>query len=456
MNTCYLCERPLEKIISETSANHYEHIIPQAIGGQLTVKDILCKECGGDKYLGGKVDRPFSDIFRIITERIDIKRDRQTRPVPLKAKLKVLHSDEVLDVHLKGRVLSTQQPSYKVDHHRKRVFIFANEVIAKEFRKKVERDLQQSTEVGSDYSLEIVSDLTKYPEFFGEVSLSFDVTNSVFEAGFAKIAVEFALSNGVARSELSHLLDTTNRSIKSEGTLLPYYPIYKPEEMIEYLRTSIDECFMSHSLVLFSQRQIQEDGVEVKQLYCFIELFGTFQYFVRLNDYYTGKDIEPVTYSQKIIKDPGMSVNMFNLSPKDVSIYMRELGISFSDIASKADEEARKMIQRAYDSKNRYVFDYAANIKQIVDRMLMDSIIQSNDVVTSVIPDIVYHFYRNPDEDDFHISFFRSRYMAGRYPNSIIPEIVDLYESDPTRFRKYTYFKFRELEGFIDANQKLA
>lgn len=106
MNTCYLWGRPLEEVISESSANHYEHIIPQAIGGQLTARDILCKECGGDKYLGGKVDRPFSDIFRIITEHIDIKRDRQTRPFPLKAKLKVLHSDEVLDVHLKDRVLN--------------------------------------------------------------------------------------------------------------------------------------------------------------------------------------------------------------------------------------------------------------------------------------------------------------------------------------------------------------
>jgi hypothetical protein len=454
MNTCYLCECPLEEIINETSANHFEHIIPQAIGGQLTARDLLCKECGGDKNLGGNIDKPFSDMFRLITERIDMKRDRQTRSVPLKGKLRILKSNDVLDVHLKDKVLSSYRPEYKIDHINKKVLIFANEVVAKDFRKKVESDLRQSNEIEQDYLFEVISNFTEHPEFLGVLELPFNVDNKIFESGFAKIAIEFALSQGVPRSALRHLLDPVARKIKSDGTLLPYYPIFKPEEMIEFLRTSIDECFMSHSLVLFSQRQIQEDGEEVKQLYCFVELFGTFQYFVRLNNEYVGDNIEPITYAQKIIKDPGTQINMFELSPKDVSIYMRELGVSFADIADNTDEEARKMIQRLYDSRNRYVFDYSDNTKSIVDRMLMDSIINSNEFITGIIPDIVYHFYRNPDEDDFQITFYRSRYLADNFPNSIIPEIIELYESDRDKFTKYTHFKFRELEAFINSNSK--
>ncbi len=460
MSICYLCGCTLEDHANDKTANHFEQVIPQAIGGQLMVKDILCKTCGGDKHLGGNIDKPFSDMFRLITDRIDMKRDRKTRPVPLKGKLKILDNDSVFDVHLREDVLSTERPEYRVDHKKKKVLVFANKIIANNFKKKVENDLIKDGEIDSSYSMEVISNLTLNQEFFGVVEFPFNVDNKIFEAGFAKIAIEFALSKGIPFESLSHLVDQTSRTIKSEGTLLPYYPIFKPEEVIEYLRTSLDENFMSHSLVLFSQRQIQVDGVETKQLCCFVELFGTFQYFVRLNNHYTGEDIEPTTYSQKIIHDPGTHVNMSELSPKDLSIYMLELGISFTDIKDKTDAEARKMIQTRYDSRNRYVFDYAKNTKRIVDRLLMDSILNSKKVIIGMTPDIVYHFYRNPDTDDFHIQFFRSRYfhsgykgyLSGEMPSSIIPEIVELYETVRERFKAYTFLKFREIERFVNEN----
>lgn len=452
MNECYLCRRPLENFIDETTANHEEHIIPQAIGGQLTAKDILCKECGGEKYLGGQIDKPFSNMFLLITERLDIKRDRKTRPVALTGKLKLFNGDRVLDVNLRENILANRRPEYTVDHVKKSVRIFANKAIAKDYKRKVEREVRENIENSSDYTFTVVSDLYSHEDFAGVLELPFNIDNKTFEAGFAKIAIEFALSKGIGRSVVDHLIDTRNRTIISEGTLLPYYPIFKVEEIIEYLRTSVDESFMSHSLVLFSQRQIHEDGSEVKQLYCFVELFGTFQYFIRLNDNYSGDNIDPITYSQRVIKSTGTRVEIVGLSPKDVSIYMSELGMSHDDIADKGDEEARRMIENAYNSRNRYVFDYTDNIKRIVDTILRDSMIQSNESITKMIPDIVYHFYRNPDEDDFHINLFRSRYRKGNFVYSIIPEIIDLYEVDRDKFREYTHFKFTELEAFINEN----
>lgn len=365
MNECYLCGIRLESLIDETTSNHEEHIIPQAIGGQLTVKGILCKECGGEKYLGGQIDRPFSNMFLLITERLDIKRDRKTRPVALTGKLKFFKDDREVDVNLRVGILAHRRPEYTVDHVKKSVRIFANKTVAKDYKRKVEREVKENIENSSDYTFTVVSDLYSHEDFAGVLELPFNIDNKTFEAGFAKIAIEFALSHGIDQSVLAHLIDTSNRTILSEGTLLPYYPIFKVEEVIEYLRTSVDDSFMSHSLVLFSQRQIQEDGNEVKQLYCFIELFGTFQYFIRLNDNYSGDNIDPITYSQRIIKDPGTRVEIEGLSPKDVSIYMSELGMSYDDISDKSDEEARKMVENVFNSRNRYVFDYADNIKRI-------------------------------------------------------------------------------------------
>ncbi len=284
MNNCYLCRRRLEDFIDETTSNHEEHIIPQALGGQLTAKGILCKECGGEKYLGGQIDKPFSNMFLLITERLDMKRDRKTRSVALTGKLKLLKDDRVFDVNLKESILTHRRPEYTIDHDKKIVKIFANETVAKDYIKKVERELEKNFVNSADYTIAVVSDLYAHEEFAGVLELPFNIDNKVFEAGFAKIAIEFALRQGIDRSVVDHLIDTGNRALLSEDTLLPYYPIFKVEEIIEYLRTSIDDSFMSHSLVLFSQRQIQEDGSEVKQLYCFVELFGTFQYFIRLND----------------------------------------------------------------------------------------------------------------------------------------------------------------------------
>lgn len=454
MNNCYLCGCTLEDHVNETTANHFEHVIPQAIGGQLTVRDLLCKTCGGHERLGGKIDKPFGDMFRLITDRIDMKRDRKTQAVPLKAKLKVLDDNSVLEVHLKENVLSTQKPEFRINHEKKRVLVFANEKVARDYKRKVERDLIQTGDIDSSYVIEVLSDLTQHPEFIGILEIPFNLDNKTFEAGFAKIAIEFALSQGIPFQALSHLINRTDYTINSEGILLPYYPIFKPEEVIEYLRTSLDENFMSHSLMLFSQRQIQEDGTETKQLYCFVELFGTFQHFVRLNNHYVGNNIDPITYSQKIIAEQFTPEDMAKLSSKDVMIYMSELGMPLSAIEDKTDEEARKMVQRKYDSRNRYVFDYTENTKRIVDRLLMDSILKSKEVITSIIPEIIYHFYRDPDTDAFHILFFRSRFINGNGLYSIIPAIEELYATERDKFNTYTFMKFRELEAFVNENSK--
>lgn len=159
MDNCYLCGCNLEDHIDESTVNHFEHVIPQAIGGQLTVRDILCKTCGGHERLGGKIDKPFCDMFRMITERIDIKRDRKTQVVPLKAKLKVLEDDSEFDVHLMENVLSTQKPGFRVDHEKKRVQVFANKKVTKDYKKKVERDLLQSGEIDSRYGATIIRNL---------------------------------------------------------------------------------------------------------------------------------------------------------------------------------------------------------------------------------------------------------------------------------------------------------
>lgn len=449
MKSCYLCGEILESNIDSNSKNHQEHIIPQALGGQLKKPGILCKTCGGEKFLGGKVDKPFTNIFKLITERIDIKKDRNTNSDSLQGKFYLLETNECIDVRIKDSIISNKTPAYKIDHEKKKVYVYANENTAKSYIVYVEKELEAKTEDYSGYEIEEVPSLNK---FLGILELPFSIDNEVFAKGLTKIAIEFALSNDIDFKTIEHLVDRINRTIHNKN-IYPYYPIARLEEMIEFIRTSVDSNFMSHSLVLFSQKQVDDNGKESKQLYCFIELFGTFQYFVELSDNYIGKDIEPITYAQKIIKHIDTGFKIAGSDYKELFIIRQELGVDIKELEGMEYEEICAKLQNVYDKKNRYKFDYSDNIESLVRNMIRNEILQQNGSLVEVISDLIPHFYWSMDDKDFHITFFRSRLMRNGDPYSIIPEIKKLYFEDKDKFTRYTYFKFKELGEFIEKNK---
>lgn len=450
MSNCYLCGTQLESHVDSNTKNHYEHIIPQALGGQLKSPGILCKTCGGEEYLGGKVDKPFCDIFTLITERIDIKKDRETNSVELDGKLHLIGTNECIEISFKDKIMSHKRPDYKIDHDKKIAYVFANEKVAKSFKFKVENELKKQVPNHADYSIEIVSSLNDY---LGVIEFPFNLENNIFEKGLTKMAIEFALTKGINYNTIKHLIDRDNRTIKCNNNLIPYYPIARLEEMMEYIRTSVDTNFMSHSLVLFSQRQISEDGTEVKQLYCFVELFGTFQYFVLLNDNYIGENIEPETYAQKVIRHQDSGFKIHGLDYKDLSIVLKELGLDYKDVDGLNYNEICDKLQNTYDKKNKYIYDYEKNAKQLVDSMIRNEILSGNKGFLSVMQDLQPHFYMNIEEDEFHITFYRSRFMKDGELYSIIPAIRELYNENKDKITRYTYFKFTELGDFIEENK---
>ena len=77
MDVCYLCGNDFNE---NSTVDHGEHVIQQAIGGSLVSKGILCKKCGGE--LSRKIDNPFNAIFEGIATRLDIKKDRKANKSP--------------------------------------------------------------------------------------------------------------------------------------------------------------------------------------------------------------------------------------------------------------------------------------------------------------------------------------------------------------------------------------
>ncbi|EHZ2101135.1 hypothetical protein K5M61_004427, partial [Salmonella enterica] len=96
MDVCYLCGNNFN--LSST-VDHGEHVIQQAIGGNLVSKGILCKRCGGD--LSRKIDNPFNAIFEGIATRLDIKTDRKANKSP-SIPGEIISEVDVYGMNLKG------------------------------------------------------------------------------------------------------------------------------------------------------------------------------------------------------------------------------------------------------------------------------------------------------------------------------------------------------------------
>ena len=70
---CYCCD---ENITPAKESD--EHIIPNALGGKLKSRTLLCSDC--NSKLGSEVDAPFCQQMRFVTNRLGIKRERGNPP----------------------------------------------------------------------------------------------------------------------------------------------------------------------------------------------------------------------------------------------------------------------------------------------------------------------------------------------------------------------------------------
>ena len=106
-----------------------------------------------------------------------------------------------------------------------------------------------------------------------------------FEKGLQKIAVEFALHNNVKIDDLN--LAFANNCFCDNPLIFPYVDNSECSLLFERMK-SRNNKFLSHSLILFSSA-----GEFSNSLYVFIELFGTFQFYVclgtNLKSYYETK-----------------------------------------------------------------------------------------------------------------------------------------------------------------------
>lgn len=261
---CVYCGKKIEK-------RSREHIIQNAIGGLYESEDICCPEC--NNFVSKYIDVPFTKTFNPIISRIEnFTKTNNTKSKPV----------------CKGKALYDGVPY--------NVLIKAGKVVA-----------------CPDLSQKLRCDKSKL--HFEILTYNFFIENRAFINGLGKIAFNFALEKGISLDVLKERLDIEVeddkvKSIEFNYPIVPFFPL-NPIDMHIELNTNIE---LYHNLILFSQGRM---------LWCYIDLFNTFQYYVLLCDSWNKNVQIHETYLQLLQKIDRSIPDLYIRKPKDIFTYAK-------------------------------------------------------------------------------------------------------------------------------------
>lgn len=240
-----------------------EHIIPNALGGHIKNSYVLCHD--SNQSLNKLIDIPFNSIFEPIYRRLTLKKDRSS-----KTGIKGKHTQFKEEIVVKNNRCFPLKPLLDKENN----ILYVNN---KNQGEGYISYLKKKGEIKQDETVEIKTDLS------GELEFDFNLENSIFPKGFAKIAAGFATLHQVTRKNLKNILDLGTCEFKEEIVMFPYFPLNPIDFFIKEKESALN-IYPIHSIVL-------KGSESEKTLYCFIELFSVFKFVVILDNSYQGNDI---------------------------------------------------------------------------------------------------------------------------------------------------------------------
>ncbi len=270
---CYIKYEPISK-----DNESLEHIIPNALGGHLKSKNLVCSEINIGIF--SKLDAELCKRIEI-AKLIKFKRDDgKSQPEITGTSIDGLKYS--INNEQEGRLLSLK-PFEVVDKKGKRFLKFPahqkDQIIAARLKKNpalTEKDIAIKIENQDCYN-----------QMDFEYGLNI-ITASVdsFRA-ISKIATNFAILHNISRQDIKTFIDF----IQGSGTDKIKLGYFYPKHLLNY---NFDSDEVSHILYLKGSRK-------ENLLYCYIELFNTHCFIVILNQNYTGEDVE-YSYVWNVLK----------------------------------------------------------------------------------------------------------------------------------------------------------
>ena len=415
MNLCYLCGREMfdkkyyleneEKFTENPALKHDEHIIQNSLAGKLKSNNILCETCGSK--LNESVDKNFGDLFAlIITEQLrkkNIHKERRNNSPTLEGYCFDKEKQKIIKVHIKDFKASPIKPFPKFDEENKIIKIYGSLSSVKSYKDKVISDLKNQGKDINSYKIQCITDISSDNDFFylpfpegndnfneilallnhGMISSNleriFDGLNrqsilylcnsEIFRKGLNKIATGFAYDHGVKRSDLVRTLDITegNEKIIDSDNIIPFFSQGMFDIFLDLHRSELENYYPTHTLILFTQKYTNNK----KSLYCYIDLFSTFQYYVILNDNYEGEDIYEVYY-QTVLKQEITKIDIRKVRPKHLNIIIEDFGIDRSKYQGSSVNDLYDFIEEEYKKLNpEYQINLYDELENIANKLII-------------------------------------------------------------------------------------
>lgn len=308
-----------------TENESLEHIFPNALGGQLRSKRVLCSIA--NQRLNKLIDQEFNKMFECIYKRLPLNKDRET-----KHGLKGVHEKYNSDIIFKDNRVFPIEPIYDNQNQ----VLYVNTI--KDGQGYLNH-LKKNNKIPNEQEVLLITDLG------GHLKFSFSVNKVVLAKGLAKIAAGFATKNGIIRSHLKRIIDLDKKTFRDDISAFPYYPVQN-NSLFE-LKAFESKCYPIHSLSLKGDK-------ENRVLYCYVELFSTFQYIVILDDDYEGENLNQ-SYLYDLINGTEISlkdyIESINIPPEIKTMYKEHKNLEKKDI-----QEILKIIDFNHDSLEHYSY----------------------------------------------------------------------------------------------------
>lgn len=469
MKKCYLCGLELIKVnLSNLTKDqeeekvrslkedgkcisHEEHIIQNAIAGYLKSEDVLCISCGSE--LNDSIDKEFTKQFDFLKKLLDLRIDRSSsskkRIEKTKAEIYLSKFDKSISVYWSKNGIEPIRPVHFFDRESNILYYFGPIKAYDSYLKKNNIVITDDCGIVKNTNIQFSNSDIIFPDF--------NLENTNFKQALAKIAAGFATKSGVVRENLSCVLDYDNNGFLKNIEVIPFYPLKEIDRRIEVEKHNFSD-YPHHYLSLFTLN----DNVN-KRLYCYIELFSTFQCYVLLTDNYQGEAIFKNFSQTTLYKDYKTEV----LDYKMGKYYLEVLNSNGYKMTMEqfnsldcADRESK--VNKVLESI-RFNFDYGYYLNGVLTKITNDIAPICNCDLAEVGLDILFLYYEDGFDNELidlnkYKIVFRdqgdSRNLKA-YVYEIASKFINNYDESFEQLRVYNHQKFYRLLDFVKKSRGL-